>query len=311
MRWKARRTVYFLSAKRQRLANSWRGRRKVNCPGMRKILRNVTFSAAGAASLAAIAWGAFESARPRLPAAAAATHRGFPRSSTGTARCCAPSPPPDGRWRLADKPRPGRSAIRRDAHRLRGQALLDHQRRRSRWRWCAPPASSPRNGRIVSGGSTLSMQLARLIEPREGRTLGAKLRQIAARHPDRAPALQARDPRAIPDACALWRQPRRRARGLARLFRQGAEAADRLGSCTAGRAAATARKAPARPQLELRGPRATACSHAWSAPACSASARPSAQRSMTFPPCALPCPRLPPMPPDAACATRRPRRATS
>jgi penicillin-binding protein 1C len=33
------------------------------------------------------------------------------------------------------------------------------------------------NGRIVSGGSTLSMQLARLVEPRAGRSLGAKLRQ--------------------------------------------------------------------------------------------------------------------------------------
>ena len=35
------------------------------------------------------------------------------------------------------------------------------------------------NGRIVSGGSTLTMQLARLLEPRPARTLGAKLRQMA------------------------------------------------------------------------------------------------------------------------------------
>jgi penicillin-binding protein 1C len=35
------------------------------------------------------------------------------------------------------------------------------------------------NGRIVSGGSTLSMQLARLIEPRPERSLMAKLRQMA------------------------------------------------------------------------------------------------------------------------------------
>ena len=34
------------------------------------------------------------------------------------------------------------------------------------------------NGRIVSGGSTLSMQLARLIEPREKRSLGSKLVQL-------------------------------------------------------------------------------------------------------------------------------------
>ncbi|RUM03776.1 penicillin-binding protein 1C [Rhizobium chutanense] len=35
-----------------------------------------------------------------------------------------------------------------------------------------------RNGRIVSGASTLSMQVARLIEPREGRSLSAKLLQL-------------------------------------------------------------------------------------------------------------------------------------
>jgi penicillin-binding protein 1C len=35
------------------------------------------------------------------------------------------------------------------------------------------------NGRIVSGGSTLTMQLARLLEPREERSLAAKLRQMA------------------------------------------------------------------------------------------------------------------------------------
>lgn len=35
-----------------------------------------------------------------------------------------------------------------------------------------------RNGRIVSGGSTLTMQVARLLEPRAERTIVAKLRQI-------------------------------------------------------------------------------------------------------------------------------------
>jgi penicillin-binding protein 1C len=35
------------------------------------------------------------------------------------------------------------------------------------------------HGRIVSGASTLSMQVARLIEPRSGRTFGAKLLQLA------------------------------------------------------------------------------------------------------------------------------------
>ena len=35
------------------------------------------------------------------------------------------------------------------------------------------------SGHIVSGGSTLTMQVARLLEPREERSLGAKLRQMA------------------------------------------------------------------------------------------------------------------------------------
>jgi penicillin-binding protein 1C len=34
------------------------------------------------------------------------------------------------------------------------------------------------NGRVVSGGSTLTMQVARLLEPRDERTLSAKLRQM-------------------------------------------------------------------------------------------------------------------------------------
>lgn len=34
------------------------------------------------------------------------------------------------------------------------------------------------HGRIVSGGSTLSMQLARLLEPRDERSFGAKIRQV-------------------------------------------------------------------------------------------------------------------------------------
>ena len=47
-----------------------------------------------------------------------------------------------------------------------------------RWRSAAPRSSLSRSGHIVSGGSTLTMQVARLLEPRERRTLGAKLRQI-------------------------------------------------------------------------------------------------------------------------------------
>ncbi|GJE61807.1 Biosynthetic peptidoglycan transglycosylase [Methylobacterium trifolii] len=42
---------------------------------------------------------------------------------------------------------------------------------RAAWQWLA-------HGRVVSGGSTLSMQVARLVEPRPERSLTAKLRQM-------------------------------------------------------------------------------------------------------------------------------------
>ena len=43
----------------------------------------------------------------------------------------------------------------------------------------APARNGLMRGHVVSGGSTLPMQVARLIEPRPERTIGAKLRQIA------------------------------------------------------------------------------------------------------------------------------------
>ena len=79
-------------------------------------------------------------------------------------------------------------------------------------------------GQVISGGSTLSMQVARLIEPRPERTLGAKLRQIARaleieRQVGKAGVLDR-----YLDHGAVRRQSRGRAGGLARVFRQGAAA---------------------------------------------------------------------------------------
>ncbi len=202
-----------------------------------------------------------------------------PKCRTATASCCAPSPRPTaiGGSTPASTRSTRNSSTCWSPMRTSASGIMTAS---TCWRWPAPPASSSTNGRIVSGGSTLSMQLARLIEPRESRSLGSKIRQMLARHADRAAALQARDPRALPDAGALWRQSGRRARRLARLFRQGAEAADRLGSGPAGRPAATAGKAPARPQPRqcARRARPRADPHG-SMPACSANARPPAPRS--------------------------------
>jgi len=84
----------------------------------------------------------------------------------------------DGRWRLPVDARrdvdPRYVAMLlafedgrfRDHHGVDARAMA-----RAAWQWL-------RHGRIVSGGSTITMQLARLIEPRQTRSLRAKLRQI-------------------------------------------------------------------------------------------------------------------------------------
>jgi membrane carboxypeptidase/penicillin-binding protein PbpC len=83
-------------------------------------------------------------------------------------------------------------------------------------------------GRIVSGGSTITMQLARLMEPRRERSVYAKLRQM------------------VSGARALWRQSRGHSCGLDRLFRQGAEAAVAGGGSPSGGVAAIAGTPPPR-----------------------------------------------------------------
>lgn len=63
--------------------------------------------------------------------------------------------------------------------------LIDYEDRRFYAHFGVDPVASLRagwqffrHGRIVSGASTLSMQVARLVEPRETRSLGAKLHQM-------------------------------------------------------------------------------------------------------------------------------------
>jgi penicillin-binding protein 1C len=84
---------------------------------------------------------------------------------------------PDGRWRLP---------VQAEAVDPRYRAMLLAYEDR---RFGAHPGVDPwailraagqwmMQGRIVSGGSTLAMQVARLVEPRRGRSLGAKLRQM-------------------------------------------------------------------------------------------------------------------------------------
>ncbi len=85
---------------------------------------------------------------------------------------------PDGYWRLNTRiedvdPKLIKMLIAYEDKRFYEHGGID-------WRALARAAVQlAGNGRIVSGGSTLSMQLARLIEPRESRSFGSKFRQLA------------------------------------------------------------------------------------------------------------------------------------
>jgi penicillin-binding protein 1C len=83
---------------------------------------------------------------------------------------------PDGRWRFAA------DLKKVDPHFL--DMLIAYEDKRFREHSGVDPLAIARaagqlltNGRIVSGGSTITMQLARLIEPRESRNLWAKSKQ--------------------------------------------------------------------------------------------------------------------------------------
>ncbi|HLJ72660.1 MAG TPA: transglycosylase domain-containing protein, partial [Roseiarcus sp.] len=85
---------------------------------------------------------------------------------------------PDGRWRLPVRsgdvdPRYLAMLLAYEDHRFYDHGGVD-------WRAMARALfQMATRGRIVSGGSTLTMQVARLIEPRQQRSLAAKLRQVA------------------------------------------------------------------------------------------------------------------------------------
>jgi len=83
----------------------------------------------------------------------------------------------DGRWRLP--------ATEQDVDPRFLKLLFAYEDKRFRSHYGVDPVSLGRaaiqfaaSGRIISGGSTISMQVARLLEPREQRSLSAKLRQM-------------------------------------------------------------------------------------------------------------------------------------
>ncbi|MDP9837326.1 penicillin-binding protein 1C [Neorhizobium huautlense] len=85
---------------------------------------------------------------------------------------------PDGRWRLSTKaadvdPQFLRMLVAYEDQRFYEHAGVDP------WALLRAATQFVTNGRIVSGASTLSMQVARLIEPRENRSFSAKFVQLA------------------------------------------------------------------------------------------------------------------------------------
>jgi penicillin-binding protein 1C len=92
-------------------------------------------------------------------------------------RLLRPYATPEGRWRLP--------AVRASVDPRYLDMLLGYEDRRFYIHHGVDPAALVRaavqlvrNGRIVSGGSTITMQLARLLEPREERSFAEKLREI-------------------------------------------------------------------------------------------------------------------------------------
>src|SRR5208337_4777059 len=132
---------------------------------------------AAAAELATtLSWSRYETSLGPLDLAA--SREGSTVVVDRDGRLLRPFTLPDGRWRLPATthdvdPRYLSMLVAYEDGRFYEHRGVDARallRAAGQWLW---------RGRVVSGGSTLSMQVARLIEPRPGRSLSAKLRQIA------------------------------------------------------------------------------------------------------------------------------------
>jgi penicillin-binding protein 1C len=144
--------------------------------GRRSVARLTLAFALGLALIGAGALWRYAEALPPLDLAAASARSTVVLDRSGT--LLRPFATADGRWRLpvtADTvdPRYRAMLVAYEDRRFADHPGIDPVAvLRAAMQWLS-------NGRIVSGGSTLSMQVARLVEPRRERTLEAKLRQMA------------------------------------------------------------------------------------------------------------------------------------
>lgn len=140
-----------------------------------RLLRGAAFLGLALLAAGAGAVWLYAGALPALDLAAASARSTVVLDRSGT--LLRPFATADGRWRLP---------VRAEAvdPRYRAMLLAYEDRRFASHRGIDPvavlraAAQWLMRGRIVSGGSTLSMQVARLIEPRRARSLNAKLRQM-------------------------------------------------------------------------------------------------------------------------------------
>ena len=110
---------------------------------------------------------------------------------------------------------------------------------------------------LVSGASTITMQVARLLSTeRSTRSVQRQAQPDSDGARAREAALEGRDPRPLSDARPLRRQHRGHPRREPRLSRQGAAPADARRGGAARRAAAVAGSAAARPRRRRRARRA-------------------------------------------------------
>jgi penicillin-binding protein 1C len=144
---------------------------------LNKWLRRSAIAGGSLAAFSTLIWAAFESADrafpPPLPEKLAVSSEVLDRDGQ-LLRAYAT---PDGRWRLATAldqvdPQFVKMLVAYEDKRFFDHAGVDYLA------LARAATQLATNGRIVSGGSTLSMQLARLIEPRESRSVGQKLHQI-------------------------------------------------------------------------------------------------------------------------------------
>ncbi len=142
-----------------------------------RMRRSLVLAGTGLAAALAVAGGLgwrYATGLPPLDLAAAEQRSVVVLDRNG--RLLRPFATPDGRWRLPLAPAevdPRYLAMLtayEDARFARHPGIDPLSLARAGWQWL-------RAGRVVSGGSTLSMQVARLVEPRSERSLSAKLRQ--------------------------------------------------------------------------------------------------------------------------------------